>query len=168
MTTLEDFRMTAPWDDEIVFGEVLEYDKMCRHGSRRYLPQEVLNDRITEGLTLWRRGQVVEGCLLGSGLARIPAEYQTGALVACQAIFTTSLGEEISTTAKVMVHRVKDPRQAWHQIESSLYGGSPCSVSFSSYQPEVQQRKPPEPEVDGDVLTAGQSAPELAQAERER
>ena len=89
---LVEFQMTVPWDDQIAFGDVREYNGLYRFESKNYLPKAVLNSRIYDLLRFHRRGDVVDGWILSCGLERIPPEYRTHTLAPCRLSFTDSLG----------------------------------------------------------------------------
>jgi hypothetical protein len=106
---LVDFQMTVPWDDQIAFGDVREYNGLCRFGSKNYPPNTVLNSRIYDLLRFHRRGDVVEGWILSCGLERIPPEYRTHSLAPCRLSFTDSLGQEFAEQTVLSVVRTSKP-----------------------------------------------------------
>jgi hypothetical protein len=106
---LVDFQMTVPWDDQIAFGDVPEYNGLCRFESKNYPPKTVLNSRIYDLLRFHRRGDVVDGWILSCGLARIPPAYRTHTLAPCQISFTDALGQEFAEPTVLSVVRNSKP-----------------------------------------------------------
>lgn len=70
--TIEDCDISTKWDDQIVLESF--HCKPCKLGNVLYGRGEILNDRIEHGLRL-RRGDLIEGHVLATGLLPTPIEY---------------------------------------------------------------------------------------------
>ena len=119
---LVDFQMTVPWDDQIAFGDVRDYNGLCRFGSKNYPPNTVLNSRIYDLLRFHRRGDVVDGWILSYGLERIPPEFRTHTLAPCRLSFTDSLGQEFAEQTVLSVVRNSKPMD--RQRGTVLFGSA--------------------------------------------
>ena len=115
---LTDCDITTKYDAQIVLESF--HDPVWRLGGTEYLPGEVLNHRIAGGLRL-SRGEMVEGLILASGLARIPAEYRDGALVPFEITFTTSLGNVYGAEGRCSVSRAVQQEIPSVRRGTSLY-----------------------------------------------
>ena len=126
--------VSTNYDDQIEPESFEEGSPVCRLGGQEYSPCEVLNSRIEKNLVL-RRGQVIEGWLLATGITPIPAEYCNLAAVSFQLSFWDQLGDEFQTPGKLSVLR----RSRLHSTNlrpcRGLYGlddsGKPRELSVS-------------------------------------
>jgi hypothetical protein len=101
---LPNFAITTTWD-QITPLYRTDWSQILTLGGFAFDKREVLNPRIADGLRFRRRGDVVEGYLLASGLAPIPPGYRDGAFVPCQVTFIDQFGSDISEQAHLSVSR---------------------------------------------------------------
>jgi hypothetical protein len=73
--TLTDVDVTTDWNDQIVAESFDSGSRIYRLGQQEYRSCEVLNQKIESNLPL-RRGQIVEGWILASGVRPIPPQYR--------------------------------------------------------------------------------------------
>jgi hypothetical protein len=93
--TLLGCRMRTDWDEHIVLRSFDEERQVCRLGPLSFAREEVLNQRIENGLRFDHRGDWFEGMILANGLRPIPEKYLDGASVPFRLIFEDVFGEEI-------------------------------------------------------------------------
>jgi hypothetical protein len=144
-----DFQMTVPWDDQIAFDDVPEYNGLCRFESKDYPPKAVLNSRIYDLLRFHRRGDVVDGWILSCGYERIPAGYRTHTIVPCRLSFTDSLGQEFAEPAVLSVVRNSKPMD--RRRGTGLFG----SAFDQAARPQEDAVGPERVRVNPDVGSAG-------------
>jgi hypothetical protein len=115
---LTDCDITTKYDGEIVLESFR--DAVCTLGGVEYCQRDVLNHHIENRLRL-PCGEMVEGLILASGLARIPAEYRDGALVPFEITFTTSLGNVYGAEGRCSVSRAVQQEIPSVRRGTSLY-----------------------------------------------
>ena len=79
---------------------------------------EVLNDRFP--LKFHRRGHLIEGVILATGLKPIPKEYVQGMTVPFQLTVCDQFRNEISVESKLSVDRSTTPRPKLARSQSTL------------------------------------------------
>jgi hypothetical protein len=103
--TLLDYRITTPWDDEIVLANPPVIGQFYLHGGKEFSKESVLNSRLEKSLLL-RAGQVVEGTILACGLKRIPDSVQHGSRPPCNLVFIDHCQNEISQEFPLIADRL--------------------------------------------------------------
>jgi hypothetical protein len=86
--------LSTDYDDQIVTESFDDRDRVWKLGGREYSQSEVLNSRIARNLIL-PRGRIIEGCLLATGLRRVPAHYSNFAAVPFRLNLWDQFGNEI-------------------------------------------------------------------------
>jgi len=71
---ITDCEITSPWDPDITLEYTYGKGLLHKFSGQEFLRAEILNERLEDGLRFRYRGQVAEGWLLASGLARIPSD----------------------------------------------------------------------------------------------
>ena len=123
---LSECELETAWDQKVVM-ESFEASGSSRFQflGQSFRREEVLNDRIEDGLRLYR-GQPVDGWLLASGLVPIPSEFHDSRLLACKLTFRDSLSREVQTDAPLSLLRAPKPRaESGEQPLKGLYAGPP-------------------------------------------
>ena len=115
----EQCEITTKFDDQIVLECFDLGGPDCRLGQCRHHKSEVLNDRFP--LLFHRRGQMVEGVILATGLKPIPKEYVQGMTVPFQLTVCDQFRNEISVEYKLSVDRSTTPRPRLARLMSSLF-----------------------------------------------
>jgi hypothetical protein len=144
--TLLGCRMRTDWDENIVLRSFDEERRVCRLGPLSFAREEVLNQRIENGLRFERRGDWFEGMILANGLRPIPEKYLDGASAPFQLIFEDVYGDEIIETARLFVvrtHRERLPEQRG----TGLYGPRRSAESRRLAAPGNLPRAKPRPTV---------------------
>ena len=144
--TLLGCRMRTDWDEDIVLRSFDEERPVCRLGPLSFAREEVLNQRIENGLRFDHRGDWFEGMILANGLRPIPEKYLDGAIVPFQLTFEDVCGEEIIETAKLSVARTGEQRPA-EQRGTGLYGPCRSAESRRLAAPGNLHRAKPRPTV---------------------
>jgi hypothetical protein len=130
--TLSEWSLCTHYDEQIVPESFEDGSPECKLGGREYQLREVLNMRIEKDLVL-RRGQIVEGWLLATGIAPIPAEYRNFAVVPFHLSLWDQFGNEIDAEGKLSVLRKARRDDIAVQKGRSLYGmdmtGKPRELS---------------------------------------
>ena len=116
---LSDCEITTKSDDQIVLECFDLGGPDCRLGQCRHHKSEVLNDRFP--LIFHRRGQMVEGVILATGLKPIPKEYVQGMTVPFQLTVWDQFRNEINVESKLSVDRSTTPRPRLARLVSSLF-----------------------------------------------
>ena len=122
---LEPCEVTTEFDRQIVLECSAPGGLVCTLGQCSYLEAEVLNDRFP--LRFHRRGHLIEGVILATGLKPIPEEYVQGMTVPLQLTFWDQFGNEFSAEPMLSIDRSTTPRQRSVRPQSSVYdsGGVP-------------------------------------------
>jgi hypothetical protein len=94
-------------------------DFMGQSSSRK----EMLDDRLEDGLSFHRRGEVVGGWLLASGLRPIPATCRDCELLSCGVMFWDSLGREAHADAELSVVRARKTHSNVGSLPRGLCAG---------------------------------------------
>jgi hypothetical protein len=129
--TLLGCEIASEFDDQIVVAGLKEQGQFYNFGGREFPKRDVLNPRLESRLSL-RRGQMIEGLILASGLHPIPAQYSHGARLACNLIFIDQYGNEIRHNVALFVDRTwQSKRPAAPRPKGSLYGGLPQCPSYN-------------------------------------
>ena len=115
----EQCEITTKFDDQIVLECFDPGGPECRLGQWRHQKSEVLNDRFP--LEFHRRGHMVEGVILATGLKPIPKEYVQGMTVPFQLTFWDQFTNEISIKSKLSVDRSTTPRPRLARLMSNLF-----------------------------------------------
>ena len=115
---LSDCEITTKSDDQIVLECFDLGGPDCRFGQCWYHKSEVLNDRFP--LIFHRRGQMVEGVILATGLKPIPKEYVQGMTVPFQLTVWDQFRNEINVESKLSVDRSTTPRPKLVRSQISL------------------------------------------------
>ncbi len=123
-TTLLDCQITSQLDNEIVLASFPGQDQFCKLGPMEFPKRQLLNSRLENGLSI-RRGQVIEGTILGWGRQPIPAACWDGIQVPCTLAFRDQYGEEISHQTAVCCDRTWKTKKVVRPSDGGLYGGSP-------------------------------------------
>lgn len=114
----EQCEITTKFDDQIVL-ECFDLGGLdCRLGQCRHHKSEVLNDRFP--LIFHRRGQMVEGVILATGLRPIPKEYAQGMTVPFQLTVCDQFRNEISVESNLSVDHSTAPRPKLVRTQSTL------------------------------------------------
>ena len=111
--------VTTEFDDQIVLECFDLGGPICQLGQCRYHKSEVLNDRFP--LRFHRRGQMVDGVILATGLKPIPKEYVQGMTVPFQLTVWDQFRNEINVESKLSVDRSTTPRPRLARLVSSLF-----------------------------------------------
>jgi hypothetical protein len=122
--TILECDLTAPWDGGIVLEDHRGCPPVYRIGHRQYQQAEVLNHRLEGSLRFHRRGDMVEGLILATGLEPIPQEYVNGSLISLRLTFTDQFDVTITKDTEVVVERELRSRRE-KQVKQSgtgLYG----------------------------------------------
>jgi hypothetical protein len=115
----EQCEVSTKFDNQIVLECFDPGGPVCTLGQCSYLKPEVLNDRFP--LKFHRRGHLIEGVILATGLEPIPREYVQGMTVPFILTFWDQFGNEIGVESKLSVDRSTTPRPRWVRSQSSLY-----------------------------------------------
>jgi hypothetical protein len=115
---LSDCEITTKFDDQIVLESFDLGGPVCTLGQCSYLEAEVLNDRFP--LRFHRRGHLIEGMVLATGLKPIPKEYAQGMTVPFQLTVCDQFRNEISVESKLSVDRSTTPRPKLVRSQSTL------------------------------------------------
>ena len=110
--------ITTQHDRQIVLECFSLGGPVCTLGQCKYLAAEVLNDRFP--LKFHRRGHLIEGVILATGLEPIPKEYVHGMAVPLKVTFWDQFGSEINVESKLSVDRSTTPRPRLVRSQSSL------------------------------------------------
>jgi hypothetical protein len=116
---LYEYEITTKFDDQIVPESFPGRFPLCTLGQCQYSIAEVLNDRFP--LKFHRRGHMIEGVILATGLAPIPKQYLQGMIVPFTLTFQDQCGNEISVEAELSVDRSTKPRPKLPGPISSFY-----------------------------------------------
>jgi len=114
----EQCEITTKFDEQIVFECFDPRGPISQLGQCSYLQEEVLNDRFP---LRFRRGHLIEGVILATGLKPIPQEYVQGMKVPLQLRFWDQFENEFRAEAMLSVDRSTTPRQRSVRPQSSLY-----------------------------------------------
>jgi hypothetical protein len=140
----EQCEITTKFDDQIVLECFDPGGPDCRLGQCRHQKSEVLNDRFP--LIFHRRGQMVEGVILATGLKPIPNNYLQGMTVPSRLTFWDQFGNESGMEAELYVDRSTKPRPKWVRSKNSLRG--PAGISEMNkpvFCPNLDPRTMPNP-----------------------
>lgn len=110
--------ITTRHDHQIVLESFDLGGPVCTLGQCKYLAAEVLNDRFP--LKFHRRGHLIEGVILATGLEPIPKEYVQGMTVPLKVTFWDQFGSEINVEPKLSVDRSTTPRPRLVRSQSGL------------------------------------------------
>jgi hypothetical protein len=110
--------ITTRHDQQIVLESFDLGDSVCELGQCWYRKSEVLNDRFP--LTFHRRGHLIEGVILATGLEPIPKEYVHGMTVPFKLTVWDQFVSEINVESKLSVDRSTTPRPRLVRSQSSL------------------------------------------------
>jgi len=101
---VENYRIVSAWDSESI---VLCGNERGLYavGALSFTEDEALNHRIEKGLHFHRRGDVVEGWLVASGLRPIPREYRNWQITPLSLTFTDQFGDDYSAQAEATLER---------------------------------------------------------------
>jgi hypothetical protein len=121
----EPCEVTTEFDRQIELGCFDAGGPLCTLGQSSYLKAEVLNDRFP--LRFHRRGDLIEGVILATGLKPIPQEYVQGMTIPLKLTFWDQFGNEFSAEPMLSVDRSTTPRQRLVRPQSSVHdsGGVP-------------------------------------------
>jgi hypothetical protein len=117
--TIADCDISTEHDDQIVL-ESSRQGPLWLLGNAEYRPNEVLNNRIENGLRL-TRGQMVEGYILATGLQRIPMQYD-GFSLPFEIIFYNQFGDAFQEAGIFSVVRSGARENQGVRLRSGLYG----------------------------------------------
>jgi len=140
----EQCEITTKFDDQIVLECFDPGGPDCRLGQCRHQKSEVLNDRFP--LIFHRRGQMVEGVILATGLKPIPNNYLQGMTVPSRLTFWDQFGNESGMEAELYVDRSTKARPKWVRRKNSLRG--PAGISEMNkpvFCPNLDPRTMPNP-----------------------
>lgn len=115
----EQCEITTQFDDQIVLECFDLGGPDCLLGQCWHQKSEVLNDRFP--LIFHRRGHMVEGVILATGLKPIPKEYLQGTMVPLHVTVWDQFGNEISVESKLSADRSTTPRPRLARLMSSLF-----------------------------------------------
>jgi hypothetical protein len=135
-SALTDWGMSTRYDDQIVPESFYDRGPFCKLGGREYLQRGVLNGRIESNL-VFSRGDMVEGLLLASGLALIPAEYGNGAVVPFQLSFWDQFGVETCFTGELSVLRQVRRENAGVRRSTGLCGPD---LTGRPWEPSIEEQ----------------------------
>ena len=128
----EECQITTEFGDQIVLESFSRRFPLCKLGQCEFRPEEVLNDRFP--LKFHRRGHMIEGVILATGLEPIPKQYLQRMRVPFKLAFEDQFGNEISTEAELSVDRTMRPTSRLDRPTSSLHSleGIParCELGF--------------------------------------
>lgn len=91
---LSDLEITTARDNQLTPLYIDDRNKTLALGGMTFETRELLNPRIQDNFRFHRRGQVVEGWVLMSGVVPIPAEYRDFALAPFAITLTDQFGHE--------------------------------------------------------------------------
>jgi len=113
-------RITTKWDDQIMLAS----DEVKRRipGAPFYPPEQLLNERLEDGLRFRHRGDTVRGMIIAWGVKRIPDVYRDDSIVPFELAFTDSLGNQSSTRAALQVSRRREPEKKMQRAKEDLFG----------------------------------------------
>jgi len=110
--------ITTKSDDQIVLECFDLGGPICQLGQCKHHKSEVLNDCFP--LRFHRRGHLIEGVILATGLKPIPKEYVQGMTVPFKLTFWDQFGNEISVESELSVDRSTPPKPKLVRIRSTL------------------------------------------------
>jgi hypothetical protein len=129
---LTEWGLSTDHDEQIVPGSFDDRDRFWSLGGQLYRPCEVLNSRIEKGLVL-TRGQIVEGWLLATGVAPIPADHSNLAVVPFRLSFWDQFANEIVAEGRLSALRKAQREITRVRKGTGLYGpdatGKPTDLS---------------------------------------
>jgi hypothetical protein len=99
----EQCEITTKFDRQSVLESFDLGGPVCQLGQCRYQKSEVLNDRFP--LRFHRRGPLIDGVILATGLEPIPREYVQGTTVPFKLTFWDQFESEISVESNLYVDR---------------------------------------------------------------
>lgn len=138
---LEDCALAVPWDERIIIQAVDECRKLCNFGSIVFSLDEVLNHRIEKTLRFPRAGHVVEGVILGRGVARIPEKYGSCAPAPFTLTLYDQFGEELTQQGHLSVEHSRKSMKAITTEKHTLFGNSQHGLMDTSA--EVRHQSSP-------------------------
>jgi hypothetical protein len=121
LVLLEQCRMTTKFDDQIELECFDVGGPICQLGQCSYLEAEVLNGRFP--LRFHRRGHLIEGVILATGLEPIPKEYVQGMTVPLKLTLWDQFGNEFGVESRLSVDRSTTPRPKRVRPRSSVESG---------------------------------------------
>ena len=110
--------ITTRHDQQIVLECFGLGGPVCTLGQCKYLAAEVLNDRFP--LKFHRRGHLIEGVILATGLEPIPKEYVQGMTMPLKLTFWDQFVSESKVESKLSVDRSTTPRPRLGRSQSRL------------------------------------------------
>jgi len=111
-------QITTESDEQIVLESFDLGGLVCQLGQCQYQKSEVLNGRFP--LKFHRRGHLIEGVILATGLEPIPKEYVQGMTVPLQLTFWDQFGNEFSAEPMLSVDRSTTPRPKLVRTQSRI------------------------------------------------
>ena len=105
---LVDCDMRVVWETDIVLESFDDKQRMWRFGHDEFVPDNVLNNRIEQGLYL-RPGRPIAGVILATGLKPIPAEYNMGSRATLKLSFYDAAWTPMNFDFEVLIRRVQYP-----------------------------------------------------------
>jgi hypothetical protein len=117
--TITDSYISTRYDDQIVLASFLD-GPICRLGRTEYWQDEALNQQIENGLVL-RRGDVVEGYVLATGLEQIPIKYGKFA-VPFEIVFLDQFGNEFPANGMFSIAKQIQRDNVTVKKGTGLYG----------------------------------------------
>ncbi len=123
---LLDFRVTTQWDRNILLNSYGDRT-LCRLGKLDFPQADVLNQRIEESLEFRRRGDMVEGLILATGIRPIPQAFAQGMRVPFELAFDDQFDNETAVAGEVSVDRLARQKESAPRFGTGLYGASAAS-----------------------------------------
>jgi hypothetical protein len=117
----EQCEITTKFDRQIVLESFDLGGRVCQLGQCRYQKSQVLNDRFP--LRFDRRGHLIEGVILATGLEPIPQEYVQGMTMPLKLTLWDQFGNEFGVESKLSVDRSTTPRPKRVRPRSSVESG---------------------------------------------
>jgi hypothetical protein len=133
-----EYEITTKFDNQIVPESFPRRFPLCKLGQCHYPIAEVLNDRFP--LKFHRRGHMIEGVILATGLEPIPRQYLQGMIVPFTMAFQDQFGNEISAEAKLSVDRSTKSRPRLPSAIGGLYDAEevPATSEPAGRQPKLE------------------------------
>ena len=132
---LLEYAITSDFDDQILLLNIDERNPFCKLGRFEFERREILNSRVDNELRLQRRGQMVQGWLLASGLSRIPPQDRDGAKVPFQLTFRDQFQQETGVHGTLSVFRAPNQKnpvvRPWTGLDGPAENQQFCASSVS-------------------------------------
>ena len=119
---IEDASIVVPWDDQLALDSPDEKNAIYQVGSQHFRLKTVLNLRIENTLKFARRGEVVEGVILATGLWRFPEGYVTGQSVPFKLYLYDQYGDAMEEQGNLFVQRARRSDRKDEGKSEDLFG----------------------------------------------